>query len=210
MVVKKTLTGLLTMVLAMGLAFPAVVLAAEIPANEPGPTIHVDIPLSIKNAKVVFDIGQVTFHGDEPVALMFMDLMEKRFKEQRIVGHIIGEFYGGAAYLLLNDQAYNKHRFVNTGNPYKGLIAELLGQGVQIEACAFAMKMQNISNVDLLPGVLVNSGAYLRMVQLMQKGYVRLQPRGNSITLDAFAKQDLPVILNAGKDLKSIKIPVVC
>ncbi len=176
MVVKKSLMGLLTVVLAMGLAFSSVVLAADNSAKEPEPKIRVDIPLTIKNAKVVFDIGHVTFHGDEPIALMFMNLMEKRFKEQGIVGHIIGEFYGGASYLLLNDQAYNKHRFVKTGNPYKGLIAALLGQGVQIEACAFAMKMQHISNADLLPGVLVNSGAYLRMVQLMQEGYVRLQP----------------------------------
>ncbi|MGA8141680.1 MAG: DsrE family protein [Desulfobaccales bacterium] len=176
MIARKTLMGLLTMLLAMGLVLSSVVIAADKPAKGPEPQIHVDIPLSIKNAKVVFDIGRVTFHGDEPIALMFMNLMEKRFKEQGIVGHIIGEFYGGASYLLLNDQAYNKHRFVKTGNPYKGLIAALLGQGVQIEACAFAMKMQNISNADLLPGVLVNSGAYLRMVQLMQEGYARLQP----------------------------------
>jgi uncharacterized protein len=176
MVVKKILLGLLTIVLSVGLALPTVVVAADNQAKEPGPKIHVDIPVSIKNAKVVFDIGHVTFHGDKPIALMFMNLMEKRFKEQGIDGKIIGEFYGGASYLLLNDQAYNKHRFINTGNPYKALIAELLGQGVQIEACAFAMKMQNISNADLLPGVRVNSGAYLRMVQLMQEGYVRLQP----------------------------------
>jgi intracellular sulfur oxidation DsrE/DsrF family protein len=176
MVVKKSLIGLLIMVLAMGWALPTVVLAADNASKQAEPKIHVDIPLSIKKAKVLFDIDHVTFHGDMPIALMFMNLMEKRFKEEGIEGQIIGEFYGGASYLLLNDQAYNKHRFVKTGNPYKALIAELLGQGVQIESCAFAMKMQNISNADLLPGVKVNSGAYLRMVQLMQEGYVHFQP----------------------------------
>ncbi len=51
-----------------------------------------------------------------------------------------------------------------------------MAQGVQIEECANAMKMQHISNEDLLKGVRVNSGANMRMVQLMQEGFVRLQP----------------------------------
>ncbi len=176
MTVKKTSIVLLTMVLAMGLAFNTPVLAAGNTAKEPEPKIHVDIPVSLAKAKVLFDIGHVTFYGDMPFALFFMNLMEKRFREQGTEGQIIGEFYAGASYLLLNDLAYNKHRHVGTGNPYKGLIAALLGRGVQIEACAMTMKMQDISNADLLPGVRVTSGANLRMVQLMQEGYVRLQP----------------------------------
>jgi intracellular sulfur oxidation DsrE/DsrF family protein len=56
------------------------------------------------------------------------------------------------------------------------LIAELQAQGVQIEECAMSMKLQKIRNEDLLPGVKVNSGVNPRMVQLMQQGFVRLQP----------------------------------
>ena len=59
---------------------------------------------------------------------------------------------------------------------YKSLIADLIAQGVQIEVCVNAMKLQHISNRDLLKGVKVNGGANLRMVQLMQEGFVRLQP----------------------------------
>ncbi len=149
---------------------------AAVPAWQNDPAIKIDIPVKLKKADVVFDIGHVTMSGEMPFALRFMEIMAKRFKEEQTKGQIIGEFYAQAGYLLLNDQAYNKHRQVSTGNPYKGLIADLQSQGVQIEQCAMTMKMQKISNEDLLPGVKVNSGANFRMVQLMQEGFVRLQP----------------------------------
>lgn len=76
----------------------------------------------------------------------------------------------------LNDRAYNAHRRVSTGNPYNGIIADLMAQGVQIEECAMTMRLQHISNQDLLECVKVNSGTNPRMVQLMQEGFVRLQP----------------------------------
>jgi intracellular sulfur oxidation DsrE/DsrF family protein len=78
--------------------------------------------------------------------------------------------------MTLNDKAYNTYRNISTGNPYKGLIAELLKQGVQIEECAVSMKGHNWVNEDLLPGVKVNSGAVARLVQLVQEGYVQIQP----------------------------------
>lgn len=150
--------------------------AADNAVQQKEPEIRIDIPVSLQKANVVFDIGRVSFSKDLPFAFRFMDIMVKRFKEQGTAGQIIGSFYADAAYLLLNDQAYNRHRNINTGNPYKGLIAELQAQGVQIEECAMSMKLQKIGNEDLLPGVKVNSGANPRMVQLMQQGFVRLQP----------------------------------
>ncbi len=173
---KKILIILLTGILSMSLSFNMVVLAADNAATQKDPKIHVDIPVLIKKAKVVFDIGHVSFSGDMPLALRFMGILAKTFKEQGTEGQIIAEFYADAGYLLLNDQAYNAHRRVSTGNPYKGLIADLMVQGVQIEECAMTMRLQHINNEDLLKGVKVNSGANPRMVQLMQEGFVRLQP----------------------------------
>jgi len=65
---------------------------------------------------------------------------------------------------------------VSTGNPYKELIAELLKQGVQVEECSVSMRAHNWVNEDLLPGVKVNTGAVIRLIQLTQEGYVQLQP----------------------------------
>ena len=78
--------------------------------------------------------------------------------------------------MTLNDKAYNAYRAVSTGNPYKELIARLIKQGVQIEECAVSMKSHNWVNEDLLPGVKVNTGAVIRLIQLTQEGYVQIQP----------------------------------
>jgi intracellular sulfur oxidation DsrE/DsrF family protein len=173
---KKKLMVLLGGVLSIILVCNAAVFAADTAPEPKEQKIQVDIPITLKTAKVVFDIGRVSLSGDQPVALRFMNLLAKRCKEQNTAGQIIGVFYTEAAYLLLNDQAYNRHRHVSTGNPYKGLIAELQAQGVQIEECVMSMKLQHLGNEDLLPGVKVNGGANPRMVQLMQEGFVRLQP----------------------------------
>ena len=173
---KRALIILMFGALFTSLALTMVVLAADVAPTQNARKINVDIPVAIKKAKVVFDIGHVSFSGDMPFALRFMSILAKTFKEQGTEGQIIAEFYADAGYLVLNDQAYNAHRHVTTGNPYKGLIADLMAQGVQIEECAMTMKLQHISNEDLLKGVKVNSGANPRMVQLMQEGFVRLQP----------------------------------
>jgi len=138
--------------------------------------IHVDIPVVLKNANVVFNMDHLAFTGDLPVGINYMHLLANRFKELGTKGQIIGVFHGDAAYMTLNDKAYNAYRNVSTGNPYKGLIAELIKQGVQIEECAVSMKSHGWVNEDLLPGVKVNTGAVGRLIQLTQEGYVQLQP----------------------------------
>jgi intracellular sulfur oxidation DsrE/DsrF family protein len=52
----------------------------------------------------------------------------------------------------------------------------LLKQGVQIEECAVSMSAHGWSNEDLLLGVKVNTGAAGRIIQLVQEGYVQIQP----------------------------------
>jgi intracellular sulfur oxidation DsrE/DsrF family protein len=47
---------------------------------------------------------------------------------------------------------------------------------VQIEECAQTMKANQWRNEDLLPDVKVNAGANFRIVQLVQEGFVQLQP----------------------------------
>jgi intracellular sulfur oxidation DsrE/DsrF family protein len=81
-----------------------------------------------------------------------------------------------AGYILLNDEAYNKARKTTRGNPYKAEIAALQAQGVQFEECGQTARTNGWVNADLLPGVKVDTGATLRLVQLVQDGYVQLQP----------------------------------
>ena len=62
------------------------------------------------------------------------------------------------------------------GNPYKEQIAALQAAGVAVEMCAETMRLNGWSNTDLLPGIKVNSGANFRLVELIQQGFVEIQP----------------------------------
>lgn len=142
-------------------------------SNEP---VHVDIPVILEKADVVFNMDHLAFAGDMPVGMNYMHLLSGRFKEMKTKGKIIAIFHGDAAYMTLNDRAYNAYRKVSTGNPYKELIAGLLGSDIQIEECAVSMKNHQWGNADLLPGIKVNSGAVGRLVQLIQEGFVQIEP----------------------------------
>jgi intracellular sulfur oxidation DsrE/DsrF family protein len=138
--------------------------------------IVVEIPVLLEKANVVFNMDHLAFTGDVPVGISYMHLLTNRFREMNIKGQIIGVFHGDAAYMTLNDEAYNAYRKVITGNPYKGLLAELLKQGVQIEECVVSMKNHAWGAEDLLPGVKINAGAVGRLIQLTQEGFVQIQP----------------------------------
>ncbi|HEX9005907.1 MAG TPA: DsrE family protein [Bacteroidota bacterium] len=141
--------------------------------NDP---VRVDIPVVLERADVAFNMDHLAFAGDMPVGMNYMRLLSARFKEMKTRGEIIAVFHGDAAYMTLNDRAYNAYRKVSTGNPYKELLAGLLGAGVQIEECAVSMRNHQWGNQDLLPGIKVNSGAVGRLIQLVQKGFVQIEP----------------------------------
>lgn len=138
--------------------------------------IHIDIAVALEKANVVFNLDHLAFAGDMPVGINYMRLLANRFREMNTKGQIVGVFHGDAAYMTLNDEAYDAYRQVKTGNPYKNLIAELVRQGVQIEACAVSMENHHWLNDDLLPDVKVHSGAIGRLIQLVQQGYVQIHP----------------------------------
>jgi len=74
----------------------------------------------------------------------------------------------------LNDSAYNTERNIATGNPYKGLVADLMKRGVKVELCGATAKVHHWGNADLLPDVKVNTDAMARTTQLVQEGFVKI------------------------------------
>lgn len=156
------------------------VMTAALPAvsawADSAPQIHIDVPVTIKEAKVVFNMDHAAFNGDTPVGLKHMTLVLKRFQQPGNTLSMVGVFHGDGGYMLLNDEAYDRVRKTSTGNPYKNTVADLIKQGVQIEECGVTMKANNWGNENLLPGVKVNAGAIGRIVQLVQESYVMIQP----------------------------------
>jgi intracellular sulfur oxidation DsrE/DsrF family protein len=66
-------------------------------------------------------------------------------------------------------------RSVTTGNPYKGLLADLMKRGVRVELCGATAKAHNYGNADLLPGIKVNTDAMARLTQLSEEGFVQIK-----------------------------------
>jgi len=167
--------------LMRGIMITSVCLSVQAVAADAKPAggegqITIDIPVTLKEAKVVFNMDHVALGGDMPFGMKYMELLNKKLKMDKTPGKIIGVFHGPAAYMTLNDQAYNANRKVTTGNPYKGIIEGLVASGVQIEECAVSMKGNGWTNKDLLPVVKVNTGAVGRLIQLTQEGYAQIQP----------------------------------
>lgn len=161
----------LSTLMATAISMPAIATQAA-----PAPQIRIDVPVALKQAKVVFNLDHAAFSGDTPIGLKHMTLMLERFKQAGTESSLVAVFHGDAGYMLLNDEAYNAARKTRTGNPYKGMVEDLIKQGAQIEECVVTMKANMWVNENLLPGVKVNSGALGRIVQLVQQGYVMIQP----------------------------------
>ncbi len=174
----RTVTRLAVAALALTcIAVPAFAAdpATPVPQQSPAP-LKIDIPVVLKDAKIVFNMSQLAFVGEQSVGLTHMKILVQRFKADQTTSKIIAVFHGQAGFMVLDDAAYNKARRTERGNPFKALIAELQQAGVEFEECGQTAKTNNWTNADFLPGVKVNSGANLRLVELVQSGFIQLQP----------------------------------
>lgn len=138
--------------------------------------LTIDVPVQLRASKVAFSMDHLAFAGDQSVGLTYMRLMLQNYRAANTPLQIISVFYGVAGFMLLNDAPYNRTRRTDRGNPYKDIIAALQREGVAFEECGETARNNNWANSDLLPGVKVNSGGNLRLVQLAQDGFVQIQP----------------------------------
>jgi uncharacterized protein len=171
---RRRLLSSIAILIAAAVGARAVTAASAAPADANG--LHIEVPVILKDAKIVFNLDHPAFEGDEPTGLDFMRLMLARFRADHTNARIVAIFHGAIGYMLLDDDAYNRIRNWPHGNPYKDQIAALMADGVQIEECGETMLANHWRNADLLPGVKVDTGAIIRIVQLVQQGYVQIQP----------------------------------
>jgi intracellular sulfur oxidation DsrE/DsrF family protein len=136
--------------------------------------LHIDIPVKLAELKVAFSVAALMFEGDLPASIFHLQLIEKDIADWKARAQIIAVFHTNAGHVTLNDEAYNAERMIATGNPYKGLVADLIKRGVQIELCGATAKIHKWGTADLLPGVKVNTDAMARMTQLVQEGFTKI------------------------------------
>src|SRR5262245_21225537 len=139
-----------------------------------GEPLHIDIPVKLTEVKAVFSIGALAFEGDLPASIFHLQLIESDIADWSAKSEIIAVFHTNAGHVTLNDSAYNADRNITTGNPYKGLIADLIKRGVQIELCGATARAHWWGNAGLLPGIPVNTDAMARTIELVQRGFVKI------------------------------------
>ncbi|HMN85159.1 MAG TPA: DsrE family protein [Bauldia sp.] len=157
-------------------ALAVLTILAGRPAAGADDGLVIDVPVVLKEAKVVFNLDHLAFEGDEPTGLSFLRVMTAGFREAGTKVSLVAIFHGDAGYMALDDEAYDRVRKWQGGNPYKAQIAAMMAAGVQFEECGQTMRDMKWVNADLLPGVKVNSGANYRIIELVQQGYVQIQP----------------------------------
>jgi intracellular sulfur oxidation DsrE/DsrF family protein len=164
--------------LALGTALLIFCLVGPAPAqNAPAASeLRIDVPVQLRPSRVVFNMDHLAFAADQSIGLNYMRLMLQNYRASSTPIEIIAVFHGAAGYMLLNDEAYNRNRRTDRGNPYEEIIAGLQRDGVRFEECGQTARTNSWGNADLLAGVKVNSGANLRLVQLQQDGWVQIQP----------------------------------
>jgi intracellular sulfur oxidation DsrE/DsrF family protein len=136
--------------------------------------LHIDIPVKLTEVKTVFSIGALAFEGDLPASIFHLQLIEGDIADWKAAAQVVAVFHTNAGHVTLNDNSYNADRNVATGNPYKDLVADLMKRGVKVELCGATAKAHKWGNVDLLPGVEVNTDAMARTTQLVQEGFVKI------------------------------------
>ena len=166
--------GLAAALMCLAVVAPHLATAAEQPSSN---EIRIDVPVALAQAKVVFNMDHsAAMAGDQPIGLTYMARMLVAFATNHTDWRMAAVFHNNVAYVLLDDAAYNKARNTTHGNPYKDQILALIKQGVEIDECAVTMKANGWGNADLVPGVKVTTAAVGRIVQLVQDGYVQIEP----------------------------------
>jgi intracellular sulfur oxidation DsrE/DsrF family protein len=153
-----------------------IALAPLAPAFADDAGLTIDIPVVLESPKIVLNLDHLAFEGDQPTGIQFLKVMTERFKEQGTDATIIAIFHGAAGYMALDDDAYDRVRKWSGGNPYKAEIEALMATGVAFEECGQTMHDMHWVNAELIPGIKVNAGANFRIVDLVQQGYVQIQP----------------------------------
>lgn len=141
---------------------------------KPERTIYIDIPVKLKEVKAVFSIANLSFEGDLAASLFHMGLIVDDVADWNAKSEIIAVFHTNAGHVTLHDAAYKQDRNITTGNPYKGLVADLVKRGVKIELCGATAKAHNYGNEDLLPDIKINTDAMSRTIQLVQEGFIKI------------------------------------
>ena len=142
--------------------------------TSPDKPLHIDVPVKLDHVKAVFSVEDLTFQGDLPASIIHLQVIASDIADWGATSEVVAIFHTDAGHVTLHDNAYNAERNIETGNPYKELIAGLISRGVHVELCGRTARIHHWGNEDLLSGIKVTNDAGARMIQLVQQGFVKI------------------------------------
>jgi hypothetical protein len=86
--------------------------------------LRIDIPVALKEAKIVLNMDHLVFEGTTPTGLNYMTRLSANLVENHAKWQMTAIFHGPAGYMLLDDAAYDRVKQSTAGNPYKQMIAQ--------------------------------------------------------------------------------------
>lgn len=119
--------------------------------------IRIDIPVKLEKIRAVFSVSALSFEGDLPASIFHLQLIKNDIDGWAADSDVVAVFHTNAGHVTLKDESYNSDRNIQTGNPYKELVASLIKRGVRIELCGATAKVHGWGNADLLPDIKVNT-----------------------------------------------------
>ncbi|MCG6155873.1 DsrE family protein [Rubinisphaera margarita] len=143
------------------------------PSNRPVIGLEHDGPI-----KVVYQISEDKWKEGVSKGLLYLKKLRGFYAKQGIPAdqlEIRAVFHGDASTHLLTDDAWNRVKKTDTGNPNTKLISELTRLGIHLELCDARRREEGWEKIDVHPDVLLAAAAYARIIDLQMQGYAYIK-----------------------------------
>lgn len=127
---------------------------------------------------VVYQVSEDKWKDGVGKAFLYLKKLRGLYEKQGVDASkldIRAVLHGDASFHVLTDEAYNRVKGVDTGNPNTQLLTELKQLGVHVELCDTRRQREGWSKSDIHPDVLLARGAYARLIDLQLQGYAYIK-----------------------------------
>lgn len=128
--------------------------------------------------RVVYQISRDEWRDGVGKGLLYLEKLHDQYIEEGLEAsrlEIHAVFHGTAAEHLLTDEAWNRYKDAEDGNPNAELLKRLAEKQIQVELCNTRRIANGWSKSEIHPSVTLVNGAFQRVIdlQLMGFAYVR-------------------------------------
>lgn len=143
------------------------------PANRPVIGLQYEGPI-----KVVYQCTRDEWKEGVSKPLLYLKKLRGYYEKQGIDPDQLdlrAVFHGDASTHILTDEAWNRVKNTDTGNPNTKLLSELKQMGVHVEFCDSRRQKEGWAKADIHPDVLLAAAAFARVIDLQHQGYAYIR-----------------------------------